>query len=89
MKRLLIHFASWALRKVLYASRQLWADLRRQIRTAEFARSPDGQPFPNADKHNAVDLWLAAQPGFDDLPQARKRLIQAAVLSLRLESYFQ
>jgi hypothetical protein len=89
MKRTLILLASWALRTALYASRQLWADLRRNIRNADSARDLDGKAFSDAAKHAAVDEWLSGQAGFAEFPEARKRLIQAAVLSIRLEAYFQ
>lgn len=83
MKQFLTNLAFWALHRALFASRTLWHDLRGQIWALD--RNPD---LSDAQRHAEADRWLAQTRPFDTLIAARKRLIQAAVLSIRLETYF-
>ena len=87
MKRILFTLAAFAIRRLCGASATLWADLRGYVRMTDRGYQ-DGAPMTAEQKHTAVDTWLAQTAPFDATPALRKRLIQAAVLSVRLEEYF-
>lgn len=85
MKKLLLQLSIWALRKALGVSANLWRDLRGLIRGLDANQDVTAEV-----KHHTADNWLVeALPASASLPNIRRRLIQAAVLSLRLESYLQ
>lgn len=98
MKTVLLHLAGFLLRLLCKASRGLWTRLEEHIRFTDTvlrmsadgipAASGEGRMPTNEEKHTIIDGWLAKQPGFESLPTLRRRLIQAAVLWVRLETYW-
>ena len=88
MKQIALTLLCWTLRKLLKVSRQLWQDLEARVRMADSARAADDRPLTAEEKHADVDIWLSGMEPFSRMPLLRQYIIQAAVLTLRLRTYW-